>query len=52
MLKDNDCKCKGAELQVISKSPTKPLGSEVKEALIKAGYKARQIPSLSDYEVI
>lgn len=49
-----DCGCKGAELQIISKGNYAPSCQEVKEALIKAGYKVTKGTgiALNDFEVI
>ncbi len=52
MLSGCDCGCKGAELQVISKGYSAPYASEVKEALLKAGYKIKYTPATNYYEVI
>ena len=52
MLSGCDCGCKGAELQIISKGVSVPYASEVKEALLKAGYKIRYTPAGNSFEVI
>ena len=52
MLSGCDCGCKGAELQVISKGYSAPSTVEVKEALLRAGYKIKQSPAANHYEVI
>ncbi|MCR5326549.1 MAG: hypothetical protein K6E37_07380 [Bacteroidales bacterium] len=52
MLSGCDCGCKDAELQIISKGISVPSPSEVKEALLKAGYKIRNTPAANSFKVI